>query len=360
MYILPMLDLIFGALSHDLGIDLGTANTLVYVCGKGIAIREPSVVARHRKTKQVLSIGTEAKKMIGKTPVLIEAVRPVVSGVIADFDATEAMLSLFIKKVHEGRGWIPRISRPRVVVGIPSGVTDVERRAVSDVLLASGARKVFLVEQPMAASIGAGVSVLDANGILMVDIGAGRTEMAVISLGGIVLHRSIKVAGEAMDQAIVNYLRLKHSFLIGEQSAEELKISIGSAGEAKKDNDGREKNKQAVVRGRDLETGLPVSTKINAYEVREAISPVVSEIIATIGDLIEETPPELVSDIVAKGIILTGGGALLSGMDTLIASEMKLPVWVADDPMSCVARGCGMAMEQENLLSKVRVMGGLR
>jgi rod shape-determining protein MreB and related proteins len=358
-----MLDYIFGLVSHDVGIDLGTANTLVYVVGKGIAIREPSVVARHKKSKHVLSIGTEAKKMIGKTPVTIEAVRPIVSGVIADFDATEYMLASFIKKVHAGGGLIPRIPKPRVAVGIPSGVTDVERRAVQDALLSAGARNVYLIEQPMAAAIGAGLPISQSSGVLIVDIGAGRTEMAVISLGGIVLYRSIKTAGEAMDQAIIHYLRLRHSLLIGDQTAEEIKLSIGSAFPVrarKLDQSDEKKAKQAVVRGRDLESGLPVSLKISDEEVKEAIMPSVHEIISAIQDLLEETPPELVSDMVTKGLVLTGGGAMLPGLDKLIAEEVRLPVWVTEDPLTSVARGCGKAIEDPEVLKSVRIVSRIK
>ncbi len=365
-----MFDSFFSLFSYDLGLDLGTANTQVYVQGKGVVVREPSVVARHRKTKQVLSMGTEAKKMIGKTPALIEAVRPIVGGVIADFDATLAMASAFIRQVHLGGQVIPKIPRPRVVVSIPSGVTEVERRAVQEVVMSAGARKTYLIEQPMAAAIGAGIPVEESNGALVVTIGAGRTEAAVISLGGIVIHRSILSAGEAMDMAVVNYLRLKHSLLLGDQTAEEVKIAIGSATEKTSrfrldsmEGLGEKEPKREramVVRGRSLETGLPMSLKILEAEVREAISPVVREIVTLIQDIVEATPPELVSDIVEKGVVLTGGGALLTGLDSVVAEESKLPVWTADLPQSCVVIGCGKCWDDEAFLKRVRVTGGLR
>ncbi len=359
-----MLDRFLSYFAHDLGIDLGTANTLIYVRGKGVLVKEPTVVARHRKTKQILSMGTEAKKMLGKTPAMIEAIRPIVNGVIGDLDATETMLSSYIREVHTEGRVLPRIARPRVVVNIPSGVTDVERRAVQDVILRAGARSVFMVEGPMLTALGSGLPVEESSGAFVVDIGAGRTEMAVIALGGIVLHRSIKIAGEEMDKAIINYLRLKHSLLLGEQTAEEVKLSIGSAWEPSKkfrgDGASVRNDRFAVVRGRDLETGLPVSVKITESEVREAITPVVREIINTIQDLLEETPPELVSDVLGRGIVLSGGGALLKGLDKMIAEEARLPVWVTDDPLTCMVRGCGKMWENEIFLRKVMVLGGRR
>jgi len=347
-------------LTHDLGLDLGTANTSVYVSGKGVVIREPTVVSRHKKSKVVISMGTEAKKMIGKTPAMIEAVRPVVSGVIADFDAAEAMVGAYFKQVHNEGGVIPKVPRPRVVVAIPSGVTDVERRAVTDVVASAGARKVYLVEQPMAAAIGAGLSVEDSSGILIVSIGAGRSEVAVISLGGIVIHRSIKTAGETMDHAIVNYLRLKHALLLGDQTAEELKVKLGGGSDEEEKEGGRGRGGVMIVRGRSLETGLPASIKVTEAEIREAIAPVVHEIISSIVGLIEDTPPELVTDIVEKGVVLCGGVARLPGLDKIIADEVKLPTWVAEDPQTCVVRGCGKAWDDEKLLEKIRVTGGLR
>lgn len=346
-----MLNKLFGLFSHDVGIDLGTANTLVYVLGKGIVIREPSAVARHKKTKEILAIGSAAKRMIGKTPAMIESVRPLKDGVIADFDATEAMLSHYVRRVHESDTLIPKLPRPRIVIGIPSGVTEVERRAVADAAISAGARKAFLVEEPMAAAIGAGLKVEEPNGHFIVDIGGGTTEIAIISLGGIVMGNSVRIAGDEMDDAIINYFRLKYSILLGQPTAERIKHTIGSVGN-KKD----EKEQFAVVRGRDLETGLPKSIKISSNEVREALAPIVQEIVTHIKDTLEEAPPELVSDIMERGIVLAGGGALISGIDTMIAEATKTDVHVADDAITCVARGCGVLLEDKSLLSKINVV----
>jgi len=349
-----MLDFLFGLFSHDLAIDLGTANTLVFVRGKGIAIREPSVVARHKKTKKILAIGSEAKRMQGKTPREIEAFRPLKDGVIADFDATAAMLSHYIHLVHESPGsLIPKIPRPRVVVGIPSGVTEVERRAVQDAALSAGARTAYLIEEPMAAAIGAGLPIRDARGNLIVDIGGGTTEIAVISLGGIVINRSLRIAGDELDEAIVSSVRLKHSLLLGTPSAEAAKLAIGSAYPLGKDS-------YIVVRGRDLENGLPKSIKLASSEIREAISPVINEIIEAIDETTEEIPPELIGDVMEQGICLVGGGALLSGLDKAIAQAVKMPVWIAPDPLTAVVRGAAKLLDDEKLLASVRVTGGLK
>lgn len=346
-----MLDFLFGLLSHDLGIDLGTANTLVYVKGKGIVIREPSVVARHKKTKQIVAIGREAKRMLGKTPATIEAFRPLKDGVIADFDATAAMLKHYIQLVHQQpvNSMIPRIPRPKVVIGIPSGVTEVERRAVQEVAIMAGAREVILIEEPMAAAIGANLPIEESSGSFICDIGGGTSEIAVLSLGGIVVNRSIRIAGDEMDEAITNFIRLKYSLLIGEQTAEEMKITIGSAYPVDKTD------RQTVIRGRDIETGLPKSMRINETEIREALAPVTHEIIEGISETIEETPPELIGAIMEQGIVLAGGGALLRGMDKLIATEVKMPVWVTDDPQTAVVRGCGKLLDDKLLLRKVKV-----
>ncbi|MDP2860990.1 MAG: rod shape-determining protein [bacterium] len=349
------LDSLWALFSRDMGIDLGTANTLVLVRGKGIVIREPSVVAIQKKTKQVLAIGSEAKKMVGKTPANIIAIRPLNDGVIADFDATSAMLAHYIKQVHNVPSFIPKIPRPRVVVGIPSGVTEVERRAVQEAALNAGARRAYLIEEPMAAAIGAGLPIEEPSGTMIVDIGGGTTEIAVISLGGIVVNRSIRIAGDEIDEAIINYMRTRYGVLIGERTAEEVKINIGSAWFPKD-----EVERETVVRGRDLETGLPRSLRLAAGEVREAISPIVSQIVEAISGLIEETPPELISDILERGIIMAGGGSLLRGIDKAVAAETKMPVWIADDPMTCVVRGCGRVLDEVELLEKVRVTGGLR
>lgn len=349
-----MLDFLFGLFSHDLAIDLGTANTLVAIRGKGIVIREPSVVARHKKTKKVLAIGPEAKKMVGKTPSSIEALRPLRHGVISDFDATTAMLSHYIKLVHQNpQHLLPSIPRPKVVIGIPSGVTEVERRAVQEAAFDAGARSANLIEEAMAAAIGAGLPIQESNGSMIVDIGGGTTEIAIISLGGIVVNRSIRIAGDEMDQAIISYVRLKHSLLLGEQTAEGVKINIGSAFMT-------EENKQTVVRGRDLESGLPKSLKLNATEVREALATVVNQIISGIKDVIEETPPEFIGDIMEQGITLAGGGSKLALIDKLIAQEIRMPVWISDDPQTAVVRGAMRLLEDEDLLQRVRVTGGLK
>ncbi len=346
-----MLDWIFSLLSHDLGIDLGTANTLVWVRGKGVMIREPSVVARHKKTKQIVAIGREAKKMLGKTPGTIEAFRPLKDGVIADFDATAAMLKHYIQLVHEQpkRPGLPRIPRPKVVVGIPSGVTEVERRAAAEAAIMAGAREAYLIEEPMAAAIGAGLPIEESSGSFICDIGGGTSEIAVLSLGGIVVNRSIRVAGDEMDEAIVSFIRLKYSLLIGEPTAEEVKISIGSAYPVEKSE------RQTVVRGRDIETGLPKSIRVAEAEIREALSPVVQQIIGGVSETIEETPPELVSDIVEHGIVLAGGVAKLRGIDKLIATELKMPVWITENPQTAVVRGCGKLLDDETLLRKVKI-----
>lgn len=348
-----MLNYLFGLFSHDIGIDLGTANTLVLVRHKGIMIREPSMVAQHKRTKQILAIGTEAKRMVGRTPASIVAVRPLRDGVISDYDATAAMLKYYIQKVHDTPSIIPKVPRPRVVIGIPSGVTEVERRAVQDAALAAGAREAFLIEEPMSAAIGANLPIEEPIGNMIVDIGGGTTEIAIISLGGIVINRSIRIAGDEFDEAIINYARTKYALLLGERTAEEVKINVGSAYDVKRE-------KEIVMRGRDLETGLPKSLKINSAEVREAIKVPLTQIVNAIAETIEETPPELVSDILERGITLAGGGSLLDGIDTLIAKETKMPVWIADDPLTCVVRGCGKLLDEFELLEKVKVTGGLR
>lgn len=339
--------------SHDIGIDLGTVNTLVAVRGRGIVIREPSVVAIHKKTRQVLAIGAEAKKMIGRTPAVIEAVRPLRDGVISDFDTTEAMLRHFIHKVHAMPSRFPKIPRPRVVIGIPSGVTEVERRAVQDAAISAGAREAYLIEEPMADAIGADIKIEEAEGNMVVDIGGGTTEIAVISLGGMVLNRSLRVAGDEMDQDIISYMRMRYGVLVGERTAEDIKIELGSAVAL-------EKEKEAVIRGRELASGLPKSIKISSTEVREALSSTIAQIIGEIHEVLEETPPELLSDILERGIIITGGGALIRGLDKRISEETKIPVIVVDDPLTSVVRGCYKLLEDLDLLAKVKVTGGLK
>lgn len=351
-----MFDRFWRLVSHDIGIDLGTVNTLVLVSGRGIVIREPSVVAIHKKSKQVLAIGSEAKRMIGRTPLAIEAVRPLINGVISDFDSTEVMLRHFIQKVHQnpnGNFTFPKIPRPRVVVGIPSGVTEVERRAVQDAALSAGARAAYLIEEPMAAAIGAGLPVEEPEGNLIMDIGGGTTEIAVISLGGAVIIKSLRVAGSELDQDIINYMKMRYGLLIGEKTAEDIKIEVGSATPLKEE-------RETVVRGRDLQTGLPKSIKISSKDIREAIMGTLNQIVGALGEVLEETPPELLSDILERGVFITGGGALLRGLDKKIAEETKMPVFIADDPLTTVVRGCGKVLENLDLLSKVRVTGGLR
>jgi rod shape-determining protein MreB len=351
------IDQFLGLFSHDIGIDLGTANTLVYVRGKGIVIREPSAVARQKKSKEILAIGASAKKMTGRAPATIEVIRPLRDGVISDFDATAAMLKYYIKKVHESGSAIPKIPRPRVVIGIPSGVTEVERRAVADACLDAGAREANLIEEPMAAAIGAKLPIEGPEGNFIVDIGGGTSEIAVISLGGVVSGRSVRIAGDEMDEAIINYVKLKYSLLLGQPTAEAVKISIGSAGREKSGAD--KKEKFAVVRGRDLEVGLPKSIKLSSGEIQEALSPIIQEIIGNIVDTLEETPPELTSDVMERGIVIAGGGSLIGGIDKVISEATKMPVWIADDPLTCVVRGCGVCLEDNGLLKRMRVTKGL-
>lgn len=347
-----MLDHILGFFSHDIGVDLGTANTMLLVRGKGIVIREPSVVAIHKKTKNILAIGAEAKRMVGKTPANILVIRPLREGVISDFEITEQMLKFFINKAHSTPSRIPRIPRPRVVIGIPSGVTEVERRAVSDAAKNAGAREVHLLEEPMAAAIGAGLPVEEPEGFMIVDIGGGTTEIAVISLGGIVVGKSIRVAGDAMDQNIIDYAKKNFNLLLGERTAEKIKIAVGSAFPFENDE---KISDAATLRGRDLASGLPQEIPISAVEVREALNPVVSHIVQTIKDAVEETPPELLADVMKKGIILAGGASQLGGIDQLIAQKTKIPTVVAEDPMTCVVRGAGKVLEELELLRRVEV-----
>ncbi len=360
-----MFNKFFSAFSYDVGIDLGTANTLVWVKDKGIVIREPSVVAIHKKTKKIIAIGTEAKRMVGKTPATIETVRPILGGVIADFDATAAMIAHYIQAVHEVGGMLPRAwSRPRVVIGIPSAVTEVERRAVWEAALNAGAREAFLIEEPMAAAIGENISIFLPTGVMVVDIGGGTTEIAIISLGGIVVSKSLKLAGDDMDLAITHYIRLRHGLLLGEKTSEELKIKIGSAYQTQNSKKEAVENHQsdrlAVVRGRDIESGLPKSLRITEVEVREALSPVLTKIIDAIGDVLEEAPPELTSDILEHGILLTGGGSLLPGLDSLISERTHISVIKSEDPLTSVVRGAGKVLQDETLLSRVKVIGGLK
>ena len=338
------LNWLLGLFSLDVGIDLGTANTLVYVRRKGIVINEPSVVALETKTHKVLAIGAEAKEMVGRTPANIVAIRPLRDGVISDFDVTEKMLHYFINKVHERL--VMRIPRPRVVIGIPSGVTEVEKRAVYDAATSAGARETYLVEQPMAAAIGSGLPITESRGSMIVDIGGGTTEVAVISLGGIVISRSLRVAGDEMNEAIISYARQKYNLLIGERTAEQAKIAAGSAYPL-------EEELSVTLRGRNLITGLPEAVDVSSVELREALSGPVSVICETVRDAIDETPPELISDLMEFGIQMSGGSSQLRGMDRRLAEELKMEVRVAKDPMTCVASGAGMILEELDTLRKV-------
>ncbi len=328
---------------HDMGIDLGTANTLVHVKGRGIVLREPSVVAIKSDTGDVLAVGEEAKKMIGRTPGNVVAIRPMKDGVIADFDVTQAMLKYFIKKAMGSKSF----SRPRVVVGVPSGVTEVEKRAVIDAAQQAGAREAYLIEEPMAAAIGAGLPVEEATGNMVVDIGGGTTEIAVISLGGIVTSRSIRIGGDEMDSSIVQYIKRMYNLLIGERTAEEIKITIGTAIVTP------ETDRSMDVRGRDLVSGLPKTLTIQAREIREALNEPIYKIVDAVKGTLERTPPELAADVMDHGIMMTGGGALLTNLDKLISNETNMPVLVADDALSCVGEGTGKSLENLTLLKRV-------
>lgn len=335
---------VFRSLSHDVGIDLGTANTLVYVKGRGVVINEPSVVAINKKTRQILAIGEEAKSMVGRTPSHIVATRPLVDGVVSDFEVTERLLHYFINRVHREKfAFFPR---PRVVVGIPYGVTEVERRAVEEAAISAGAREVYLIEEPLAAAIGARLSIQDARGSMIVDIGGGTTEVAVISLGGIVSSRSVRVAGDELNQDIIEYARNEFNLMLGERTAEEIKINIGSAvptGESL----------TAPMRGRDLITGLPREIAVDDEQIRQALSKSIQILVDAVRVTIEEAPPELVADILEQGIVLAGGGALLRGLDKLISEATETAVHVADDPLTCVARGTGVVLEDLDALRDV-------
>jgi len=316
-------------------IDLGTANTLVYMKGKGIIIREPSVVALKEKDRKILAVGNEAKNMIGRTPGNIKAVRPMKDGVIADFDVTETMLRHFIRKAHKRN----RLVRPRIIICVPSGVTEVEKRAVIDAALQAGARSAFLIEEPMAAAIGAGLPIHEPTGNMIVDIGGGTTEVAVISLGGIVTSSSIRIGGDEMDTAIAQYIKKKYKLMIGERTAEQIKIDIGTA---TADNEDLTKE----IKGRDLVNGLPKTITINSQEIKDALKETVNSILDAVKRTLEKTPPELASDVMGRGIILTGGGALLHGIDKLLIDITQMPVYLADQPLDCVVNGTGNALEE--------------
>jgi rod shape-determining protein MreB and related proteins len=332
---------LLGLFSNDIGIDLGTANTLVYVKDQGIVLREPSVVAVRSGTSQVLAVGDEAKRMLGRTPGNIVAVRPLKDGVIADFEMTESMLRHFITKVHN-RKWV----RPRVVIAVPSGITEVEKRAVKESAAHAGAREVYLIEEPMAAAIGVGLPVQDAAGNMIVDIGGGTTEVALISLSGIVFSRSVRVAGDELDEAIAGYMKRAYNLMIGERTAEEIKIKIGSAYPM-------EKETSMEVKGRDLVAGLPKTLAITSQEVREALLEPIATIVESVRVTLERCPPELSADLVDRGLVLAGGGALLRGLDRLLQEETGLPVHIAEDPLSAVAEGTGRALSEIKFLRQV-------
>ena len=330
--------------SRDMGVDLGTANTLIYVKGKGILIREPSVVALKDGSKEALAVGNEAKKMIGRTPGNIVAVRPMRDGVIADFDVTERMIRYFINKAHKRT----RLVRPRIIVCVPSGVTEVEKRAVLDAAEEAGAREAYLIEEPMAAAIGADLPLLDPTGNMVVDIGGGTTEVAIISLGGVVSSRSVRLGGDEMDEAIVQFIKNKYNLMIGERTAEEIKIDIGSA---MLTEDGKKKE----IRGRDLVKGLPKTITITAEEIQEALEEPVQTIINAVKMTLEKAPPELASDVMDKGVIMVGGGSLLSGLPGRLRQEIEMPIHLAEDPLDCVAKGTGIALEEIETLRQVLI-----
>jgi rod shape-determining protein MreB len=335
---------LLGLFSLDIGIDLGTANTLVAIRNRGIVINEPSWVAINKRTKQVLAIGSEAKEMVGRTPADIVAIRPLRDGVISEFDVTEKMLDYFIKKAHSSL--LLPVPKPRVVVGIPSGVTEVEKRAVYDAAISAGAREAYLIEEPMAAAIGAGLPITEALGSMIVDIGGGTTEMAVFALGGMVVRRSIRVAGDEMDEDIMNYARQKYNLLIGERMAERIKVTIGSAYPLPEE-------KTMAMRGRNLISGLPDSIEVSSIEIREALSNSVNIIVNELRAALDETPPELIADLMEQGISLAGGGSLLQGLAERLSEETRMHVYVAEDSMTCVARGAGKVLEDFDTYRKV-------
>lgn len=335
----------FGKMTKDMGIDLGTANTLVYIKGQGIVVREPSVVAIRDDSKQVLAVGEEAKRMIGRTPGNIVAIRPMKDGVIADFDVTQSMLSYFIQKAAAKKG----VVSPRIAICVPFGVTEVEKRAIEEAARQAGAKDAFLIEEPMAAAIGAGLRIEEPEGNMVVDIGGGTSEIAIISLGGIVTAKSIRLGGDELDEAIVSYVKKEYSLMIGERTAENVKITIGSAYK-----EGEEIEME--IRGRDLITGLPKTMQISSSEVRDALREPVNSIVDGIKSTLEKTPPELASDIMENGIMLTGGGALLKGLDKLVKEETGMPVKIAENPLDCVAIGTGKSVEDAEIFEKVLMM----
>jgi len=343
---MTLFDTLTGFGSRDMAVDLGTANTLVYVRGRGIVLSEPSVVAIDTRTGEVHAVGVEAKRMLGRTPGSISAIRPLKDGVIADFDVTEQMLRHFIQKVHQHR-----FAHPRVVVCVPSGVTGVERRAVEEATLSAGARQAYLIEEPMAAAIGAGLPIAEPAGNMIVDIGGGTSEVAVISLGGIVVSQSLRVGGDEMDDAIINHVKKEYKLLIGQQTAEEIKLEIGSAHPLREEI-------QAEVRGRDLLTGLPKTVILSSDEVRHALDEPVGQIIDAIKQTLDKTPPELAADIMDRGLMLAGGGSLLGGLDERLRQETHMPVHVAESPLTCVAVGSGRSLEEFEVIHRSQKQRG--
>lgn len=341
-----MFNKLFGFWSKDIGIDLGTANTLVYVRGKGIVINEPSIVSINQKTGQILAIGHAARKMAGRTPGYIVVSKPLVAGVVSDFEVTEQMLKFFIDKVH--KGGFSLVPRPRVVVGIPSGVTEVEKRAVEDAVYSAGAREAYLIEEPMAAAIGARLPIQEAAANVIVDIGGGTTDVVVISMGGVVASRSLRIAGDKLNEDIVRFIREEHNMLIGDSSAENIKLAVGCAFPLTEEL-------TTKARGRDLVTGLPKEITVASEEVRKAIARSVKSIVVAIKSTIEETPPELIADLLNRSIYLAGGGSLLRGLDKLIAQETTLQVEVVEDPLTAVVRGCGLVLENIDSLKGILV-----
>ncbi|MGH7423077.1 MAG: rod shape-determining protein [Candidatus Methylomirabilales bacterium] len=337
-----LFDWIHGMFSNDLAIDLGTANTLIYAKGKGIVLSEPSVVAVKKGTSQVLKVGREAKEMVGRTPASIVAVRPLQDGVIADFDLTEQMIRAFIVRIHNRKALV----RPRIVIGVPSGITQVEKRAIRDSAEQAGAREVYLIEEPMAAAIGANLPVQEPSGNMVVDIGGGTTEVAVISLSGMVYSHSIRIAGDEMDEAIIQYLKRKYNLLVGERTSENIKIQIGSAYPF---NEPRKLD----IKGRDLMEGIPKTLTVTDSDIREALHDPIYAIVDAVKTALERTPPELSADIAEKGIVMTGGGSLLHGLDTLIGLETHLKVTIAEDPLSCVVLGAGKVLDELDLLKTI-------
>jgi rod shape-determining protein MreB len=338
------MDSLFQVMGRDMAVDLGTANTLVYVRGRGIVLNEPSVVAINTKTGAILAVGAEAKQMIGRTPAHIVAIRPLKDGVIADFDVTEKMLRYFIQKVHR-RAFL---AKPRVVVCVPSGITGVEQRAVEEATISAGARSAYIIEEPMAAAIGAGLPVHEPTGNMVVDIGGGTTEVAVVSLGGIVTSQSIRIGGDELDDAVINYVKKEYSLMLGERTAEEIKMAVGSAFPMPDEH-------QAEIRGRDLVSGLPKTVVVAAEEIRRAIEEPVNAIVDAVKNTLDKTPPELAADVMDKGIVLAGGGSLLKGLDERLKHETGMPIHIADDPLFAVAVGSGKCLEQFDSLKRVLI-----